>query len=542
MRFLAVLLLAATLGVSPAGGPSPASAPAGAGLGAAAPVLPVTLLGGCILASAAAPGKVTVLNFWATWCPPCRAETPNLISAYRKLKAPDVAFLGIDTTETAPIVRTFLSAKGVPFPVALAGPDLYNAFDIAYIPTTIVLDAKGVVRARWIGGVDPARLAGYVADARAGRTSTYVSPAQAQIDAALDPAQYPLDGAPAARAQSQQKIAEALTHADALANGGDRTIDFERTQREEGTLRVAAGTAARDAAATTADKLSALIFIAQGYGELNRWDDAASTYRQGLALAPGDPKLVSALARAYYRLHDYDAMIAQAQEYVRLAPGDGDGWSELGLGFQRAKRFGEAAPAYEKSLALLSAAASTTPTQDALADVADTSLDAANVYVALGDAAGARRAFAQANSYADRLDAAGEYATLRRNVRERTQEGLVAVTLAGKSAKTYVSVAPWSGPDLPGSLSSTLKYRLIVAAPAGSAVTLKARGLRPKWIASFCAGGLCSPQTVSFTSPESGVTTYEFQLVPPHPGASPGHVSISYGAGGSEAQVVSRAP
>ena len=51
-------------------------------------------------------GKITVLNFWATWCPPCRAETPDLIHAFGRLASADVAFLAVDTTETAPIVRS----------------------------------------------------------------------------------------------------------------------------------------------------------------------------------------------------------------------------------------------------------------------------------------------------------------------------------------------------------------------------------------------------------------------------------------------------
>jgi len=544
----AAVLLAATLGTSPATTTGPGAAgPATAGhaeLGSAAPALPVTLLSGNALPGPVTAGKVTVLNFWATWCPPCRAETAGLVAAYRSLKAPDVAFLGIDTTETAPIVRTFLSAKGVPYPVALAGPALYNAYGIAYIPTTIVVDGHGIVRARWIGGVAPAQLAKYVADARAGRTSLYVSPLQARIDALLDPSRYPLSGTRSERAASEQKIAAALASTDGLVAkaGAGSAVDFERTQREEGALRVAAGTSERDDAGTRSQKLAALALLAAGQGDLNRWDAAAATERAALALAPSDPKTVAALARAYYRLHDYDAMIVQARRYTELAPADGDGWSELGLGYQRAKRFGDAAPAYEKSLTLLVADAARHPKQDALADVADTSLDAANVYVALGDAAGARRAFARANAYGDRLDPKGSYADLQRNVRERTQEGLVAVALAGKRDKTYVSIAPWSGPDLPGSLASTLKYRLIVAAPAGTPVRLRAQGLLPKWIASFCAAGLCSPQTVSLTSPESGVTTYEFQLVPPRPGADPGHVWISYGAHGSEVQVGLRGP
>jgi thiol-disulfide isomerase/thioredoxin len=145
MRVFALIAVLAALGAAPNAGTAP--------VGSAAPPLRGTTLTGTPLPAGATTGKVTILNFWATWCPPCREETPDLIAAYRKLHAPGVAFLGIDTTETAPIVKTFLSAKGVPYPTALAGADVYNAYGIAYIPTTIVLDAHGVVRARWVGGV-----------------------------------------------------------------------------------------------------------------------------------------------------------------------------------------------------------------------------------------------------------------------------------------------------------------------------------------------------------------------------------------------------
>jgi hypothetical protein len=185
---------------------------------------------------------------------------------------------------------------------------------------------------------------------------------------------------------------------------------------------------------------------------------------------------------------------------------------------------------------LLRAAAAKAPTQDNVADVADTSLDLANVYVSLGDVKNTRATFAQANAFGDRLDPKGRYAELKRNVKERTQEGLIAVALAGGDGKPVLSVAPWTGPDLPGSVASTLKYRLIVAAAGDSAVTLHANGLARDWVGSFCADGLCSPQQVSFRTPPTGVKTYEFQLVPPAPGARPGTVTIS-AAGGNTVTV-----
>jgi cytochrome c biogenesis protein CcmG/thiol:disulfide interchange protein DsbE len=527
MRVFALLAVLAALGAAPNAGSAP--------VGSAAPPIRGTSMAGTPLTPETT-GKVTVLNFWASWCPPCRAETPDLNAAFRKLHAKDVSFLGIDTTETAPIIKTFLSAKGVPYPTALAGPDTYNAFGIAYIPTTIVIDAHGIVRARWVGGVEPAQLAGYIAAARAGRNAVFVSPVQAQLDRLLDPSRFAFHGTAAQRTAAFAAMQRAIARADDVEDKNSKTVDDERTQREEGALRIAAGTAMRDTANTKAQRAAGLALLGQGSGDENRWADAAQADRAALALVPNNPGLVTALSRAYYRLHDYPDMIAQAKRYTVLRPNDGDGWSDLGLAYQRTRQFAAAVPAYTRSLELLRAVAAKTPTEYANADVADTSLDLANVYVALGDAPNTRGTFAQANAYGDRLAANGRYKNLKRNVKERTQEGLIAVALAGGNGKPVLSVAPWTGPDLPGSLASTLKYRLIVAAAGDAPVTLHAAGLTSDWVASFCADGLCSPQQVSFKSPASGVKTYEFQLVPPSPGAVPGTVTIS-AAGGNTVTV-----
>src|SRR5579884_3736528 len=58
-------------------------------------------------------GKTLVINIWATWCPPCQRETPDLISAYKKLAGDNVAFLSVDSTERGDLVRAFVAAKNI---------------------------------------------------------------------------------------------------------------------------------------------------------------------------------------------------------------------------------------------------------------------------------------------------------------------------------------------------------------------------------------------------------------------------------------------
>jgi thiol-disulfide isomerase/thioredoxin len=479
-------------------------------------------------------GKILVVNFWATWCPPCRAETPDMVRSYRRLGGPGVAFLGVDTTEVASVVKTFLSAKGVPYPIALAGPDAYNGFGVAYIPTTVVIDAHGIVRARWTGGLSEQRLATFVADARAGKNYEIAGPDETVVENLLAPAGYDFSGdastvaVQVTRAKANADAAEAFI--DTHGAGPEATVDFSRVESLEGALLLPAAQGSMRVAATGAERVAADRLLSKADGKLNRYADAVAALQEARTLAPSDAKLTLEIAVADYRLHDYPDGIAAATTYTAAVPNDSDGWDELGLFYQRAKKFSDAATAYERAIVLMhgdiSAAKTPSDRIDAIANLADTSLDLANVYVALGDVGGATRAFATANEFGDRLDPKGEYKDLYRNVHERTQEGLIAVRMAHSGGKTALSVAPWTGADLPGSVASTLKYRLIVASAPNAKVDLRALGLRPGWVASFCADGLCSPMRVSFTLPESGVKTYEFQLVPPGDTHAHGAVTI----------------
>jgi cytochrome c biogenesis protein CcmG/thiol:disulfide interchange protein DsbE len=532
LRRLVPIVAAACLALGTAALAADTPNASGAPVGSTAPGFAARSLEGRPLGPADFGGKVLVLNFWATWCPPCREETADLIKAFGQLHAADVAFLGVDTTETAPVVKTFLSVKGVPYQTVLAGPDAYNRFGIAYIPTTVVVDAHGIVRARWVGGVSPDRLRSYIDSARAGHDALFLSEEQRKIDALLDPKQFTFAGdsatVTAALTLAKQKLDEASAYTDQLDASQTPLYDDERTSFEEGNLELAAANAMESQAQTPAEHLAVQRLRGKAYGQLNRWADAANLYRTALATSVGDPALSGALVRAYYRLHDYDAMAASARAWVKLAPNDADANEELGLAEQRGRHYAAAVAPYRTSLATLMADARSKPIGkdgEAVASVADESLDLADVYVSLGDAAGARRTFAQAQKYAHQIPARSRFASLIARTDDRTVEGMAAVTLAHAHGTT-LSLVHWTGADLPGSLKTTYKYRLIVVAPANHNVTLATRGVRPGWVASFCADGLCSPKTVSFMVPPSGVKTYEFQLVPPTVGADPGRVAV----------------
>ncbi|MCU7959220.1 MAG: TlpA family protein disulfide reductase [gamma proteobacterium symbiont of Bathyaustriella thionipta] len=108
-------------------------------------------------------GKVVIVNFWATWCPPCRAEMPSMQRAWERLQKEDIFMLGIDVGEDEDTVFQFSANYPVEFPLLLdLDSSVANQWPLRGVPTTFVIDTKGQIAYRAIGGRewdDPALLA-----------------------------------------------------------------------------------------------------------------------------------------------------------------------------------------------------------------------------------------------------------------------------------------------------------------------------------------------------------------------------------------------
>ncbi len=92
-------------------------------------------------------GKVVVLNFWATWCPPCREEIPDLIALQKQYAAQGVVVVGVsmDEGDAAPVAR-FAKKMGINYPVVMGKPETAEAYDgIQVLPTTFIIDRQGNV-------------------------------------------------------------------------------------------------------------------------------------------------------------------------------------------------------------------------------------------------------------------------------------------------------------------------------------------------------------------------------------------------------------
>jgi thiol-disulfide isomerase/thioredoxin len=128
-----------------------------------------TALDGAALDLASMRGKVVVVNLWASWCPPCRAESGALEKAYDATRAQGVDFVGIvsGSKDSIDNARAFTRKFGISYPSMF---DKDNSLVLAFrgqlppasIPTTLVLDRQGRVAARALGEVDYSMLRGMI--------------------------------------------------------------------------------------------------------------------------------------------------------------------------------------------------------------------------------------------------------------------------------------------------------------------------------------------------------------------------------------------
>jgi peroxiredoxin len=93
-------------------------------------------------------GQVVVLDFWATWCPPCRKEIPGFVALQSKYAEQGVVVIGVSLDDGWPKVRSFMGQYGINYPIVLDArgevPSLYGG--IKGIPTTFVIDRDGIIR------------------------------------------------------------------------------------------------------------------------------------------------------------------------------------------------------------------------------------------------------------------------------------------------------------------------------------------------------------------------------------------------------------
>lgn len=89
-------------------------------------------------------GKIVAINFWATWCPPCREEMPSMERLYRKFKDKDFIMLAIDLREDGRKVKAFKEEIGLSFPILLDSDGAVGwDYRITSIPTTYLVDREG---------------------------------------------------------------------------------------------------------------------------------------------------------------------------------------------------------------------------------------------------------------------------------------------------------------------------------------------------------------------------------------------------------------
>ena len=124
------------------------------------PDFSVTTLDGEVLSSSALRGKVVLVNFWATWCLPCRAEMPLLEGMWKRHAIEEFVLVGFSTDRTGEsAVRQFLEERAITYPVAIVGQDVVEAFGgVRGIPTSFLLDQTGRTRHRVVGPLAPASL------------------------------------------------------------------------------------------------------------------------------------------------------------------------------------------------------------------------------------------------------------------------------------------------------------------------------------------------------------------------------------------------
>lgn len=131
---------------------------------ARAPDFERTAMDGSMLRLSSYQGRVVVLNFWATWCTPCRVEIPEFIKMQEEMDG--VQFIGVSLDDEGfEVVRPYAESMGINYPLVIGDDSLAADFGgVMGLPTSYVIDGEGRIRQRFVGMVNEATLRPVLAD------------------------------------------------------------------------------------------------------------------------------------------------------------------------------------------------------------------------------------------------------------------------------------------------------------------------------------------------------------------------------------------
>ncbi|MBM4351387.1 MAG: TlpA family protein disulfide reductase [Deltaproteobacteria bacterium] len=98
-------------------------------------------------------GKVVLLDFWATWCGPCKESIPHLIQLYKSYQDKGFELIGMSTDKAGDVemVRRFVKSMDIPYPIIMTPDEVARNYKVTGLPTTVLIDKEGKVREKIVG-------------------------------------------------------------------------------------------------------------------------------------------------------------------------------------------------------------------------------------------------------------------------------------------------------------------------------------------------------------------------------------------------------
>lgn len=501
-------------------------------MGAAAPDFTLRTTDGHQLQLSSLRGHVVVVNFFATWCPPCRAETPDLVAAAKKYSRDGVIFLGVDDREKLSLVQVWAKGKNVRYPIVMDDDGAVEEhYDVRAIPTTYIVDKAGIIRYRQLDLLEGATLAGALDAVVAGRALPETKVAQSFDDtavAAVDAVRSALAaGKPADAIAAGTKAGKKL--GDIQSGDGSSSIDYFKATQENDALDLAMADAyaarakTETGAAANADLAQEALQRGQVAEDREQFADAYDFYAKAISLDPSTANdSYSGMFLASVERKQHDKAVAAGKALVAAVPDDPESWILLTAATLGAKDYPTALDAARHAVSLASAAYTLKPTDKGAAyELGRTWLKMGRAELAAGDAKAAsallRNASATAPGTIVAEQASEQFAAL--------EPAAIAMTVSGASSAHAAPATP-----------AKLWVLVHNGSAASRSVNLTATGLPPHWLLSFCYAKVCQPYKSTITLAGGGSLRVELQVVPLADSGGPWSMHVS-AAGGSTARV-----